>query len=376
MDEEGRAKHKRIYQDMLDRITGGELSAGGRLPTERELVELYQVSRPTVSKALARLQQEGIITRRAGSGSYVCPITANGHGDDGEAPVAVTRFFGLLIPKLGVTEIFEPICGRIAQLSRVHNFNLLWGDSATHSLETIAEDLEQGCLRYIEQGVDGLFFVPLELVPRWEDTNRRIVRHLKAAGIPVVMLDADYVPYPQRSDLDLVGIDNTRTGYRAARHYLEQGAQRIDFVYRPFSAHTVQARLNGCRLALAEQQILMSSTWIHCGDPDDPAFTRHVLASGAHNIVCANDSTAISLMRGIEDLHKSVPGDVRLIGFDNIKYSEYARIPLTTFQQPCYELGEIAVEQMLIRLQNREHAPSSRCAEPEFLVRSSSILPG
>lgn len=366
-----RAKNRRIYDDVLERIQRGELGEGQRLPTERELVALYGVSRPTVTKALSRLQQEGYIVRRAGSGSFVRSSTPSPpHRESTEA-----RYYGLLIPKLGVTEIFEPICARIAQLSRLHNFHLLWGDSAAHSEENVAADMEEGCLRYIEQKVDGLFFVPLELVPGWEDTNQRIVRHLRDAHIPVVVLDSDYLPYPQRGIFDLVGIDNVRAGYRAARHYLDQGARRFDFLCRPYSANTVQARLHGCRLALSEANILMPPEWIHIGEPREESFVEQVLSSGATNIVCANDATAIALMHSAEQLNRLVPRDLRVVGFDNVKYSEYTRIPLTTFHQPCSELGQLAVETMLLRQANPRRPSTTVYAEPEFLLRQSSIIP-
>ena len=361
------SKHQKIYSDVRNKVQSGELLPGERLPTERELVDLYGVSRPTVAKALSRLQQEGLIERRVGSGSFV--------RDTSEPDTsAQSRYFGLLIPKLGVTEIFEPICARIAQLSRYHDFHLLWNDSTAHSPERIAPDFESACIRYLEQKVDGLFFVPLELVPEYRETNERIVRRLSDSGIPVVLLDSDHVQYPKRSSFDLVGVDNIRAGYQAAAHYIEQGAVRVDFVYRPFSAFTVEDRLHGCRLALAERGISMSTSWIHMGEPNDLDFLDRIVQSGAENIVCANDATAIALMHTLQTRSERIPADIRVIGFDNVKFAEFARVPLTTFRQPCSELGELAVEAMMSRLQHPERPPVTVLAHAQLLVRESSIL--
>jgi len=74
-----------------------------RLPSESELVKAFGASRPTVNRALRELQLAGLIDRRAGSGSYV-RADAGAHG----------YVFGLLIPELGRTEIFEPICRGMA----------------------------------------------------------------------------------------------------------------------------------------------------------------------------------------------------------------------------------------------------------------------
>ncbi|MFN2311399.1 MAG: GntR family transcriptional regulator [Spirochaetia bacterium] len=235
------------YDDIKSCVSSGEHLPGDQLPTEVELLKHYNVSRPTVNKALAMLQHHGLIRRRSGAGSFVSahqrrPHASHKLGDTGQTTKATEdTYFGLLIPMLGITEIFEPICARIAQQSHTHNFHVLWGDSAAHSGNNIAADFERTCVRYIERGLDGVFcldgvfFVPLELTPDSEITNIRIVDRLREANIPVVILDADYLKFPERSEFDLVGIDNIRAGYLAAQHYLEQGATRVDYLQKPDS---------------------------------------------------------------------------------------------------------------------------------------------
>jgi hypothetical protein len=87
----------------LRRVAGrnpaGTISLRTRLPSELELCKRFQSSRITVAKAINSLRHEGLVVRRAGSGSYV------------QLAAPVTSYqFGLLIPELGSTEIFEPIC--------------------------------------------------------------------------------------------------------------------------------------------------------------------------------------------------------------------------------------------------------------------------
>lgn len=370
IDSGRQSKSQQIYNDILSQIIKNQFAEGQQLPTERELVKRYDVSRPTISKALSQLQRDGLITRRPGSGSYV-------RSDVRKSEVSETSRtcdIGLLIPRLGITEIFEPICARIAQLSQLYDFNLLWGSSAAHNIEDTAIDLENACKRFITKKVDGIFFVPLELVPDQIGVNNRLVKLLSEAEIPVVLLDSDYLPFGKRGIFDLVGIDNVKAGYLAAQHYLDQGAQRVDFFFRSFSASTVKMRLQGCRLALSEKGILMPPQWIHEGESQDLAFVREVISSGGKNFVCANDFTAISLMRSLQKLGLSIPEDVRVVGFDNIKYAEYSLVPLTTFHQPCYELGELAVDMLMLRIKNPLRPVSAVLTEPKFLIRKSSII--
>src|SRR5690606_15918393 len=113
-------KHDSISQALRTEIAAGEFGSTGRLPSEAQLVERFGVSRPTVARALRDLQADGLITRRAGSGTFVRQPTA---ADD------ATRVLGLLVPERGTTEVLEAICGELGSLARVHGFGLLWGGS-------------------------------------------------------------------------------------------------------------------------------------------------------------------------------------------------------------------------------------------------------
>src|SRR5438876_5782570 len=112
------SKHERIRQTLIEAIASGEYEAGQRLPSELELVKTFGASRPTVNRALRELQLSGVIERRAGSGSYV------------KADAAARGYvFGLLIPELGRTGIFEPICRGMADAEHASHHVLLWGSS-------------------------------------------------------------------------------------------------------------------------------------------------------------------------------------------------------------------------------------------------------
>src|SRR5215207_7980937 len=155
-------KHREISRHLRGEIAAGRYAAGRRLPSEVQLVKQFGVSRPTVARALFDLQREGLIERRAGSGTYVRL------GAAGE--IATGRQLGLLIPGLGTTEIFERICGELASLARVLDYGVLWGGSAHPRLDTDAslEHAEELCGQFIQRKVNGVFFAPYELVPERE----------------------------------------------------------------------------------------------------------------------------------------------------------------------------------------------------------------
>ena len=230
-------KYKMIYQQLRQALANQDYAVGDRLPSENELVEQFGVSRPTVGRALAQLETEGLVERRAGSGTFVSAQDRNaGH------------VFGLLIPGLGTTEIFEPICRGISVARVGSRQDLLWG--TTFSPDSTEEDqVEQLCKYYVERGVSGVFFAPLELTQRKDEINQRITRSLDEAHIPVVLLDRDIVAYPRRSKYDLVAIDNRRAGFSITSHVLECGARRVVFLACPdIGAHGIRAHWAANRL--------------------------------------------------------------------------------------------------------------------------------
>jgi LacI family transcriptional regulator len=391
-------KHVEIYEHFSRAILAGEHRAGDRLPSEHELVEIFGSSRPTVARALRELQHAGLIERRVGSGTFV---------RDHAGSAGARKLFGLLIPELGQTEIFEPICAQVAREVQTLGHSLLWGDfgglsenhrgDAARGSETRAPDGKQGaidevglagetdrglasrmfraeeaCRGFIDQRVAGVFFAPLEFTQDDGRANREILGAFEQAGIPVVLLDRDIVPFPERSHYDLVGIDNVRGSFLLARHLIGLGRRRIGFIARPRSAPTVDRRIAGYREALWSGGIAPESDWARFGDPGDREFVRNLIDQvRPEAIICANDITAAQLMQTLGALGVSVPKDVGVAGFDDVKYAQLLGVPLTTVRQPCQALGTIALRTLLNRIAQPELPTCTLMLEPSLVVRRS-----
>ena len=360
-------KHQEISRQLRADIAAGRYAADARLPSESQLVRRFNVSRPTVARALLDLQTEGLIERRAGSGTYLrasAPVAA----------AASTRQFGLLIPGLGHTEIFEIICGELASLARVQDYSLLWGGS-THPGQDTDASLEHACdlvRHFIDRRVNGVFFAPYELVPEKESVNRRLAELLRQAGIPVVLLDRDLQSFPNRSDFDLVGIDNVAGGYLLAEHLVKLGCRHIRFVARPHSAPTVDARIAGVRETLVRHRLETDPGWLRIGDPSDARFVRTLTAARqADALICANDHTAALLLRSLETAGVKVPRDLRVVGFDDARYATLVSPPLTTIHQPCRDIAVIAWRAMLERMAEPGLPARSLALTPRLVVRES-----
>ena len=356
-----KTKHRRVFEYILADIESGRLKNGDRLPSEAELVKQFGSSRPTVARALHDLQNMGLLERKVGSGTYV---------NKTQKPVESWRF-GLLIPGLGSTEIFEPICGQLARLAQKQHHTLLWGDFGEKQGDPEPGLIEQVCDSYIRQMVAGVFFAPLELTEDKDRVNRSVIAAMKSAGIPIVLLDRDIVPFPQRSNIDLVGIDNRQAGFLITNHLIKLGCRRIDFLSRPDSAPTVMLRIAGYREALLNSEILPDPQWLQSGDPADREFVKRITDNGATAIICANDLTAANLMRTLDTLGYSVPKKIRVAGFDDVRYAELLHPSLTTIHQPCTDIGTIAMQVMLERIKNPAMPSRDILVQPTLIVRQS-----
>ncbi len=356
--------HRTIFHYIRESILSGRYLSAQRLPSDAQLVAQFGTSRPTVARAMRDLQAEGLIERRAGSGSYVC----------GASNCPATKRFGLLIPGLGTTEIFELICGEIVSLARVHDYSVLWGGSVRprHDDEMSREHAEELCEQFIQQKVNGVFFAPFELSAEKDKVNEGIATRLRDEGIAVVLLDRDLRAFPNRSDFDLVGIDNFRGGYLLAEHLVKLGCRRIGFIARPRSAPSVDIRIAGVREALLRHKIEMRPDWVAWGDPSDLKFVRKLTAAKLFDaFICANDYTAAVLLRTLEQLKLRVPGHVRVAGFDDVRYATLLGVPLTTIHQPCREIAITAFHTMLQRIAQPEWPPRSVLITPQLVVRES-----
>ena len=334
-------KYRQVFENLSREILSGKYEPGQKFPSEAALVRQFRTSRITIGRALRELVQRGLVERIAGSGTYV----RQAHAADG-------RLFGLLIPDLGQTEIFEPICRGIAGAPQSSRHALLWGHhDAAHALPE--EQALALCEQFIERRVSGVFFAPLEMAERAGETNLTIVARIEKARIPMVLLDRCVMPYPSRSRHDLVGIDNRRAAYMATEHLLKLGAPCVTFLAHSGGAPTVEARVAGFREALLAGGGDLKRAMVCRVDAVNEESIRPLLERGERGagFVCANDRTAGQLMRVLLAAGDRIPRDVRIVGIDDVEYASLLPVPLTTVHQPCREIGEAAMEAMLARIE-------------------------
>jgi LacI family transcriptional regulator len=239
-----------------------------------------------------------------------------------------------------------------------------------------AEQVERES-RYLDvleaQRVRGILITPVEGV------GKRI-RALRQHDIPVVLVDR----FASTRNVCSVSVDDVYGGELAATHLVEQGHRRIAFVGGPFGLKQVQDRYDGAR-----------STLLMAGMPEAalvkveiPALTfQSGLAAGARiadmrpsdrptAAFCANDLVALGLLQQMTQARVDVPGELAIIGYDDIEFAGAAAVPLTSVRQPRHELGRAAAELLLAESDATDgHVHEQIIVPAELIVRTSTVKP-
>jgi DNA-binding LacI/PurR family transcriptional regulator len=211
------------------------------------------------------------------------------------------------------------------------------------------------------------------------DPSHDDVRAWTSASCPVVFLDKFY----RSEDCSYVTVNNRQAAFQAVDHLLAIGHRRIGIVTASMTAsHSVKERIAGYWEALKARGV--------DGDPallarserqiEEGGFlaTRTLLEAGhvPTALFCTNDVIAIGAMRAIYDAGLEIPGDISVVGFDDVPIAALLRVPLTTVAQPIQEMGAAAVELLIERIEGGASLPPRQVVlEAHLVVRQSSAPP-
>jgi DNA-binding LacI/PurR family transcriptional regulator len=352
-------KYQIIYESIRKSIEEKSYMPGDFLPSESEIAENFGVSRPTVTKAFEKLRKEKLIYSRSGYGTTVV-----------RSDLTNGKKIGLLIPQYEQAEIFEPICFSIEQESRKHGWNLIMPPSLLGAVD-LKKTTELLCSKFIHEKVDGVFFSPPNRISDNINFNLRIVDRLKKAGIAVVFLDREILNWPNQSDCDLVVIDNMRAGLVVTNHLLKQGCRKIVFAKHENSTGMIDIRIIGAREAILQEGLPPETLCIV--KLNEKRELNNIIKYMPDGLICANDEMAADLMRKLLDIGIVIPHALKVVGFDDVKYAKFLSVPLTSFRQPCEEIGRAAVNIMKNRLDYPDSAPVRLYLQGKLIERSSTI---
>ena len=186
--------------------------------------------------------------------------------------------------------------------------------------------------------------------------NGEVLRRSLAMGTALVALDRRIHGLPT----DSVAVDNESAAHEAVTHLIRLGHRRIAIVGGPADAHTARERLRGYERAHRDALLSIDPELVTAGTFRESAgltLTRQLLGLSAPPtaIFSVNNLTTIGVLRALREAGAAIPGDVSVVGFDDIPTAELLDPPLTVIRQPTYRMGAQAVELLMRRLRNPQH---------------------
>ena len=267
-----------------------------------------------------------------------------------------SRIIGVLIAE---ADLYGPasILNAMERVARREGYSVLSIAVSTDSKDSWREGIDQ--LRNLD--IDGVITIALpgEIVKEIENS---------LDGAVIVIVDSE----PTKK-FDVVNIDNIHGARIATQHLIDSGHTQIAHVTGPEKAYESKMRRQGFETVMKEAgltpRVIVGDWTISRGyEIGNQIAAEKKMPSG---IFCANDHLALGLLKAFHENGINVPSDISVIGFDNIPESEYLVPSVTTVSQGFDQLGNAAIEKMLLQL--RESSPKEAVMlKPELIVRDST----
>lgn len=219
-----------------------------------------------------------------------------------------------------------------------------------------------GAVRALAARVDGLAVLGPSAVP--PDVARAL--HGRKPVVVVAGKPGD--------GFEVVATENTHTAEQLTGHVLDHGRRSLLFVGDPVGTPDIADRYAGFVAAHGARGLRAADpVRIPYREREGAALADRILAGelAPDALVCANDELAVAVMAGLQDAGRDVPGEVAVVGWDDVMVARYVRPRLTTVRQPVRELGELAAQRLHDRVAGAEMQPRPLVLPTQVVIRSS-----
>ncbi len=327
-------------------------------PTLADVAKLAGVSISTASRALAGSKVVAadtvvLVKEAAAQVGYCVP----GH----QRPER-TLTLGVLIANLA-SPFYATLLQAAEEAARRHGYHILLCNS-DYQVRRQQESLSALC----EKRVDGLLVTPIHLEDRTLET-------IVGSGLPVVQVDR----YVENLHCDVVAPDNRRSAYQAIHFLLQQGYERIAVVSGPETHSALRDRLYGYRLALHDAGLPVVERYVKLGGLTKASayqLTSELLdmPDRPQALFTTTLEMTTGALQAIRDRGLAIPQDIGLVVFDEFEFARLMEPPLTTVEQPVYDMGAAATDLLIRRITDGRsgYDPVNILFEARLIVRGST----
>lgn len=329
----------------------------------REIAKRAKVSTATVSRTINRIPTvHPLLAKRVWK-----IVEELGYFPNTQARIlgsGRSRIFGLIVSEI-TNPFFPEIVHVFEDIAVQHGYETLM-TSTVHDRER----MKTAVRRLLEHRVEGVAVMTFGM-------EEALLEDLKLRNVPLAFVDVG----PPRPRVSNIRIDYLHGIRQAVQHLAALRHDRIAFITGPLTLKSAVARkeafigsMKEIGMALDRQLIIEADHTLKGGEE---AFTKLLaLPSRPTAVLCSNDMTAIGVMRKSYTEKIAVPRDLSVVGFDNIRFSEYILPPLSTIQMSQAELARLAFQALLNDVKRETPNPhgTEYTLKTNFVLRESTAM--
>jgi len=323
----------------------------------REIAKRAKVSTATVSRTINRVPTVSpALAKRVWK-----VVDELGYYPNTQARALVSgrsRIFGLIVSEI-VNPFFPEIVQVFETIAVQHDYEILLTSTVHDPLR-----METSVRRMLERRVDGVAVMTFGM-------EELLLEDLKIRNVPLVFVDVG----PPRPRVSNIKIDYLHGIRQAVQHLAALRHQRIAFIAGPLSLKSAEARRNAFVEAMQEIGLTAAPELIVEGDHTLEGGRKAMAALRRIQprptaILCSNDMTAIGVMRQSYEEKISIPRDLSVIGFDDIRLAQFILPPLTSVRMSQAELARLAFHALLAEVRRRTPSPQGT----EYTLQTNLVL--
>ena len=207
------------------------------------------------------------------------------------------------------------------------------------------------------------------------DITDKIHQQLQSSEIPIVLIGSSHPEY------NYFELNNKKGGFLAGEHVVKQGFKSMGMILPAVKTKASSYRHQGFidalrefKMPVEEKFFIRGESTKHAGFTEEAGFEAiyHFDKMGEFPevIFCANDTLAIGAFHAISKLGMSIPEDIALMGYDNIKFTKY--LDLTTIDQKMYSVGVEATKRLAQIIRNDDNNKIQKTIDPVLIARGST----
>lgn len=331
------------YQELIDYvynlIDDGTLKSGDRLFSENELSAMFHISRQTVRRAIGELEENGVVKRIRGSGTYIGDNRQENLKKRNRIAVVTTYVDSYIFPKTiqGIEKVLSEH-GYFVQIAFTNN-TLEREKSVLEDM--ISQDDVAGVI--VEGTKSGL-----------PNPNLFLYRKLMKRRIPILFFNTFY----PELDVPHVSLNDVEAGSKAVQFLIEKGHKDIGAILKLDDG---QGRLRylGYLNAMEAAGLPVKDSrmiWIDTEESRQLSLCMDRILSrleGCSAVLCYNDQVAFQLIHLLRERKIAIPEQLAVISIDDSDLARHSEVPITSLPHPKEKLGETAANRLLEMLNGR-----------------------